>query len=65
MENEEKNKDKNEEMIEEIINDRYKDLHTSPFEPMKRANPKVLIGVGIVAIILAVAIILIFGSPQK
>ncbi len=65
MENEEKNKDKNEEMIEEIINDRYKDLHTSPFEPMKRANPKVLIGIGVVAIILAVVIIFVFGSPSK
>ncbi len=65
MENEEKNKEKNEEKIEGIINDRYKDYHTSPFEPMKRANPKVLIGIGIIAIILAVVIIFVFGGAKK
>ena len=64
-ETEKENQTKNDEKIEEIINDRYKDYHTSPFEPMKNANPRVLIGIGIIAIILAVVIIFVFGGPKK
>ena len=67
MENgkEKENEIKNDEKIEEILNDRYKDYHTSPFEPMKNANPRILIGVGIIAIILAVVIIVVFGGAKK
>ena len=64
-ENEIVNETKNDEKIEEILNDKYKDYHTSPFEPMKRANPRILIGVGIIAIILAVVIIVVFGGAKK
>ena len=43
--------------------DPYKDYYTTNiFEGMKKADPRVLTAVGIIAVVLAVVIILVFGG---
>lgn len=45
--------------------DKYKDYYTTNiFEGLKKADPRVLTAVGIVAVILVIVIILVFGGGQ-
>ncbi|MBQ7200516.1 MAG: hypothetical protein IJS24_04005 [Eubacterium sp.] len=50
---------------EKAEEDKYKDYYTTNlFEGLKKANPKVLTAIGIIAVILIVVIILVFGGGQ-
>ena len=45
--------------------DKYKDYYTTNmFEGLKKANPRVLTVIGVIALILIVVIILVFGGGQ-
>ena len=50
---------------EKTEEDKYKDYYTTNlFEGLKKANPKVLTAIGVIAVILIVVIILAFGGGQ-
>ena len=45
--------------------DKYKDYYTTNmFEGLKKANPRVLTVIGVIALILIIVIILVFGGGQ-
>ena len=51
--------------VDQNEEDKYKDYYTTNlFEGLKKANPKVLTAIGIIAVILIVVIILVFGGGQ-
>ena len=51
--------------VDQNEEDKYKDYYTTNmFEGLKKADPKVLTAIGIIAVILIVVIILVFGGGQ-
>ena len=57
--------EENKEANSENEEDKYKDYYTTNiFEGLKKADPRVLTAVGIVAVILVIVIILVFGGGQ-